>query len=114
MPVINTKTNVVISPEQEIKLKTEFGKAISILPGKSEQWLMLDFQDNCRMYFQGDNSEPTAFAEVKVYGRIDQSRAEQLTAKLCEIFNDVLSVNPSRTYIKYEEVSMWGWNGGNF
>lgn len=114
MPMINTKTNVAITPEQETQLKTEFGKAISILPGKSEQWLMLDFKDNCRMYFQGDNSEPMAFVEVKVYGSIDYNKSNQLTAKLSEILSDVLSINPSKTYIKYEEVGIWGWSGSNF
>ena len=31
MPMISTKTNVAISEEQELTLKSELGKAISIL-----------------------------------------------------------------------------------
>ena len=114
MPMISTKTNVVISEEQELTLKSELGKAISILSGKSEQWLMLSLEDKCRLYFKGDNSKPIAYVEVKVFGKIDYSQSNKLTAKICEIFGEVLNIDASNVYIKYEEVEMWGWNGGNF
>ena len=114
MPMISTKTNVTISPEQELTLKSRLGEAISILSGKSERWLMLSFEDKCQLYFQGNNSNPIAYVEVKVFGRIDYSQSNKLTAKICEIFGDVLDIAASNVYIKYEEVEMWGWNGGNF
>ena len=114
MPMISTKTNVAISAEQEIDLKSRLGEAIAVLSGKSENWLMLDFQDNCRLWFQGDNSAPIAYIEVKVYGRIDYSQSNKLTAKLCKIFNEVMSISPDRIYVKYEEVDMWGYDGSNF
>ena len=114
MPMISTKTNSTISSEQELKLKSELGNAITILSGKSERWLMLSFEDKCRLWFQGDNSKPVAYVEVKVFGRIDYSQSNKLTAKICEIFGDVLNIDASNVYIKYEEVEMWGWNGGNF
>ena len=69
MPMISTKTNVTISPEQELTLKSKLGEAISILSGKSERWLMLSFEDKCHLYFQGNNSNPIAYVEVKVFGR---------------------------------------------
>mgnify|MGYP002110845487 FL=1 len=112
--MISTKTNVTISPEQELTLKSRLGEAISILSGKSERWLMLSFEDKCQLYFQGNNSNPIAYVEVKVFGRIDYSQSNKLTAKICEIFGDVLDIAASNVYIKYEEVEMWGWNGGNF
>ena len=114
MPMISTKTNVTISPEQELTLKSRLGEAISILSGKSERWLMLSFEDQCHLYFQGNNSNPIAYVEVKVFGRIDYSQSNKLTAKICEIFGDVLDIAASNVYIKYEEVEMWGWNGGKF
>ena len=41
MPFISTKTNVNVSKEKEVELKERLGQAISIIPGKSENWLML-------------------------------------------------------------------------
>ena len=114
MPMISIKTNVAISEEQELTLKSELGKAISILSGKSEQWLMLSLEDKCRLYFKGDNSKPIAYVEVKVFGKIDYSQSNKLTAKIWEIFDNVLGIDASNVYIKYEEVDMWGWNGSNF
>ncbi len=114
MPFINSKVNVTISKENEDILKAKLGKAIELIPGKSESWLMLNFEDNCRMYFKGDNSNKLAFVEVKIYGGENKAAFDSLTAKICEIFNEVLAIAPENVYVKYETVANWGWNGGNF
>ena len=114
MPNIATKVNVEITPEKELILKEKLGKAISILKGKSEAWLMLSFEDNCRMYFKGDNSKPMAFVEVQVLGKINPAASAELSAEICSVFEEELSISPDMTYIKYEEIDQWGWNGGNF
>ncbi len=56
MPFINTKTTVEISAEKADSIKSKFGKAISLI-GKSESWLMVNFEEKCRLYFKGDNSQ---------------------------------------------------------
>ncbi len=112
MPFINTKTNVSISREQELKLKTAFGQAISLI-GKSEAWLMLDFEGDRHLYFKGDPA-PAAMVEVKLYGRASAAAYDALTAKLTEILASVLSLPPARIYVKYEEVDTWGMAGSNF
>ena len=114
MPYINSKISTKITKEQETQLKTQLGQAIAIIPGKSERWLMVGFQDEFPMYFGGDNSEPSAFIEVSVFGAENGNAFSELTAKLCEIYNSVLGISPNRIYIKYEGVTYWGWNGGNF
>lgn len=112
MPFIDTKTNVKITKEQETALKTGFGKAISLI-GKSEAWLMLNFESGCSMYFKGDDS-PCAIAEVKLYGSASQSAYNALTAKLTELLSSTLSISPSRIYVKYDEIEYWGMGGHNF
>lgn len=114
MPNIATKVTVEITPEKEVVLKEKLGKAISLLSGKSEAWLMLSFEDNCRIWFKGDNSRPCAFVEVQVLGKINPSDSEKLSAEICSIFEAELAIPADRTYIKYEEIDQWGWNGGNF
>ena len=52
MPFIISRTSRSISREQEQQLKTRLGKAIELVPGKSEQYLMLGFEDNCRFCFR--------------------------------------------------------------
>lgn len=114
MPFINTKVNVEISEEKEKILKEKLGKAIELIPGKSEQWLMLGFEDNVKLYFRGDNSYKIAFVEVKVFGSENKNAFNALTGRICEIFNEVLGIDPDKVYVKYEAVANWGWNGGNF
>lgn len=113
MPNISTKVNVAIPKEKEIAIKTKLGNAISLLSGKSETWLMCSFEENVHLYFQGKD-DPAAFVQVQVFGKINPSQAENLTAEICNIIESELSIPQSRIYVKYEEVSIWGWNGGNF
>ena len=114
MPYIGTKTTVAISPEKEIVLKEKMGKAIEAIPGKTEAWLMCEFEDNCRIWFKGDNSAPSAYVEVKLLGRAEREYYEKLTAIICDILADELSIPADRTYVKYEECEHWGWNNMNF
>ena len=71
MPFINSKVSVEITKQQQQQLKEQLGEAICAIRGKSESWLMLNFEDNQRMYFRGSDSEPIAFIDVKIYGRDD-------------------------------------------
>ena len=66
MPFINSRVSVQVTKEQEEALKEKLGKAISIIPGKSEQWLMIEFADGCNLYFQGNKKEPTALDRKSV------------------------------------------------
>lgn len=113
MPFINSKVSVSISEEQEKELKTRLGQAISIIPGKSEAWLMTGFEDNYHLYFRGDNSQPIAYIEVKIYGSENPSAFDALTGEITKIFNEVLGIAPDHIYVKYEAVTNWGWNGNN-
>lgn len=113
MPFIDVKTNTQVSKNQEVALKEELGRAIAILPGKSERWLMLEIKDSCRMYFHGDDA-PCAMLQVQVFGKIDPVACEKLTGALCEIMQRVLGIPGDSTYVKYEEISLWGWDGQNF
>lgn len=114
MPFIDSKISVKITDEQEKELKTRLGKAIELVPGKSENWLMTGFEDGYHLYFKGLNSRPTAFVEVKIFGREDKQAFNELTGEICGIFKDVLGIEPADVYVKYEAVSNWGWNGSNF
>lgn len=114
MPMILTKTTTKITSEQELILKEKLGKAIEILPGKTETWLMLGFEENCRLWFRGDNSKPLAYVEVSALGKISPDSAEKLTAEICDILKTVLGIEGDGVYVKYEETDKWGFDGGIF
>ncbi|MCD8096351.1 MAG: hypothetical protein LUE12_09560 [Ruminococcus sp.] len=113
MPFINVKTNVSVSKEKEIAVKSALGEAITTIPGKSEAWLMVGIEPDYSLYFKGTD-EPAALVEVSVYGKANPTAFDALTAEICEILGQQLSVDASRIYVKYAATADWGWNGSNF
>ncbi len=114
MPYISTKTNVTITKDKEKAIKSKLGKAIELIPGKSENWLMLAFEDQCSLYFKGNSDQPIAFVEVKLFGSSNASAYDKLTTEITTILKEELEIAPNQIYVKYEEVQNWGWNGNNF
>lgn len=114
MPYINTVTTRKISDSERNEIKAELGKIISLFPGKSEDWLMLSFSDDVKMYFRGDDGADTAFVEVKIFGKSTKEAYENVTAAICELYEEKLGIPSERIYVKYEECDKWGWNGSNF
>ena len=114
MPFIDTKLNIRLSQEKEAILKQKLGEAISFFAGKSEYWLMLNFTDNCRMWFRGYNQFPIAMVEVKLFGTADEDTCNSMTGAICKLFAKELDISPDHVYVKYEFVDRWGWNGENF
>lgn len=113
MPFINTNTNVKITEGQREALKNELGRAITNL-GKSENWLMLSFEDECNMYFKGDSTKPMAFVDISVFGKSTDEACETMTKDLCKVYNDILGISPENLYVKYSGSNQWGWNNMNF
>ena len=114
MPYIGTRVSVALSADKEKEIKEKLGKAIELCPGKTEKWLMTEFADNCRLWFAGDNSAPSAFVEVKVLGGEDKSAFSKMSGAICNILSDTLGISPDHVYITYQGYSSWGWNGSNF
>ena len=114
MPYINVKVSSSLTGEKIEKIKTRLGKAISLFPGKSEAYLMVNIEDNCHLYFKGDNSAPTAFTEVAILGSANKADCENVTAEICNILEDLADVPPDRSYVKFEYSDKWGYNGFMF
>ncbi len=114
MPYIEVKTTAPVTEEKCRAIKSALGDAISLIPGKSEGWLMLAIEGDTHMYFRGDDSQPTAFVEVKIYGSANPDAFRKMTAELTKIYGEILNVAPDHMYIRYFGSSDWGWNGSNF
>ena len=114
MPYIHAKISADLEKSKELELKSQLGKAIRVIPGKSEQWLMTAFEGGQHMYFRGDDSEPCAFVEVKIYGGEDPNAFDKMTGEITRIFSGTLGIAPDHVYVAYEAIANWGWNGSNF
>ena len=111
MPMIALTTSVSLSGKEDA-LKAGLGRAISLLPGKSEAHLMLSLTGNTPMYFQGQKRD-AAFLEVSCFGHGSPAAYGRLTAAVCALLEKELGLDPANVYVKYAETTNWGWNGGN-
>ncbi len=114
MPFISTKTTKTLNKETEKSLKEAYGKAIELLPGKTEKWLMLSFDGDAHMAFHGDMESDMAFLTVALVGAASDEAYAALTKRLCEIMTDILGIPADMVYIKYQEIDHWGFDGINF
>lgn len=113
MPFINSKVSVKMTEQEKDTIKTKLGQALSTL-GKSEAWLMVGFEDEYCLYFKGQKAPKIAMVEVSLFGKAGAAAYDQFTSQVCTIFGEVLGIPADQIYVKYEEVSHWGWNGSNF
>ena len=95
MPYIRTTVSTPLTEENKTNLKSKLGEAIALIPGKSESWLMLSFEDNMSMYFKGDNSAEYAYLEVSIFGSTSDAAYDRLSAALSEIINEELGIDRS-------------------
>ena len=113
MPFIETKTSMKISAEAEASMRKRLGEAISLIKGKSEDWLMLNFRDCERMAFRGKTGD-MAIVSVEILGHADQNDYDKLTESICNIVFEEIGVPQDKIYVKYTELDTWGYNGFNF
>lgn len=112
MPYINVKTNREVSEEKITFIKTELGKAITAIPGKSESWLMVCVEGKKALFFKGEDA-PAAMVEVSIYGNASHNALSTLTSHITGILNNTLGISPDRIYVSYMATDNWGWNGSN-
>ena len=113
MPYIKTTTTAKIDNEKKQALTEAFGRAIELIPGKSERWLMLGFFGEVDMTLAGTAEGGAAMIEVQLLGSASSGAKSDLTAALTSEASSILGVSPGRIYINYSEFDTWGWNGQN-
>ena len=113
MPFVDSKITLKISDEKKEVLKAKIGEAISII-GKPESYLMVGFEDDYTLYFAGNKLEKGAYVSIDVFGSVNSSQADQMTARICEIYEEELGIPGNNIYVEYRGTRDWGWNGRNF
>ena len=111
MPFIIARVNVPVSREQEQEIKSYLGRAIELVPGKSEQYLLLGIEENYHFWLRGDDSQPAAYIEASIFGNESHCGYESFTREITKVFHEVLSIPPENIYLKYDDIRVWGVGG---
>lgn len=114
MPFIDVKTSAELNAGKIEKVKCELGNAISLIPGKSEAWLMVNISDNCNLFFKGNDNKDTAFVDVSIFGETSKQNCEKFTSEICRILEDSVGIPSDRVYVKFEFSNLWGYNNFMF
>lgn len=114
MPFINSKISCKLDADKQERIKTALGQIITTVPGKSENFLMVGFEDEYELYFGGNKLDKGAFVEVRIFGSTSDDILEKLTGQICALYEQELGIAPNNVYVTYDFVNHWGWNGSNF
>jgi len=107
MPFVEVSVSCELTEEKEKKLVSSFGKIIEEIPGKNESNLMMKVNDNCSLWFKGDNSKPIAFVNVAIYGKAEAEKYSAFSSKVLDFLEAELSIDKKDVYIKIEENYNW-------
>ncbi len=113
MPFIDSKITGAVSQEKKSIIKSELGKTMAMI-GKPENFLMIGFEDNYDLYMGGKQLDKGAYVSVSLLGAASKAAYENMTAKICEIYEKELGIPGNAVYVTYHEIKDWGWNGNNF
>lgn len=114
MPFIDVKVSKTLGKNEIDTIKTRLGKTISIISGKSENYLMVNITDNCHLYFKGNQNEPTSMTDVSIYGTACREDCKKFTAEICNILFEEAQIPSNRSYVKYQFIENWGYDGFMF
>ncbi len=113
MPFIDSKITVPVAPEKREVLKSELGKAVSIL-SKPESFLMVGFEYNYDLFLGGKKLDKGAYVAVSLFGNASSDAYNKMTSEICNLFEKELGIPGNAVYVTYHGVKDWGWNGSNF
>lgn len=114
MPFVGSKVSKSVTKRQEIKLKEGLGQAIALVPGKSEKYLMTEFEDNCHLYFQGRNDKPIAYIEAALFGNEMHYGYDNFVKYVTKLYNETLNIPTENIFIRFEDIPDWAEAGMNF
>ena len=111
MPFIKTKVNCAITENQEMLLKARMGEAVSLIPSKNENYLLLEFEDNCRMWLRGGHASGIAYVEAAIFGNEDHEGFSAFASEVTRSFTEILGIPAENIYIKFEDIASWSVGG---
>lgn len=111
MPFIRVNVPIELNEAKKEAVKSELGKLVEILPGKSESVLMVELNGSKTMYFKGEKTQPCAFVEIRLYKESPMEAKKEFTGKVFEMLERVLGLKPGNVFINFMEFPNWGSGG---
>ncbi|MGV3011809.1 phenylpyruvate tautomerase MIF-related protein [Streptococcus thoraltensis] len=110
MPFIMMKTSQTVTQEEEVALKTAFGQAISCVPGKSEQVLLVGIEGDYSFYLRGEKSS-VAYIEISLFDTPEHRGYASMTSLVTRAVEEILGTPKEQIYLHFHDIAAWGVAG---
>jgi hypothetical protein len=110
MPYISVTIGQRLDVSQKETLKSELGRLITIIPGKTEPDLLVNIQDGASLYMGGTDA-PSAYIDLRVYTRTDPEAKKRFTREVFACITRLFGIETSRQYLTIGEYDHWGYDG---
>jgi hypothetical protein len=110
MPYISISIGQKLDAPQKEALKSELGRLITIIPGKTEPDLLVNIQDGGSLYMAG-TGEPSVYIDLRVYTKTDPEAKKRFTRELCAFITRRFGIEAARQYLTISEYDHWGYDG---
>ena len=107
MPFMDIKASCPVNSQQEVQLKSALGRAIALIPGKTESHLMLRVEDNCRMWFAGEQEGPIVMVEVAIYGSASAQAVSDFGREAVALIKKELGA--AHVYLNLRQSTDWSY-----
>ncbi len=113
MPFISITTNVTLTTQHEVRIKSEAARVMNDIAGKPEEWLMIALHPGTLLFFQGASDPRTAYIEIKYVGAFAAEVKEKIVKGIAKLMQEEVGVSPDRLYIHFAGSSAadWAWSG---
>jgi phenylpyruvate tautomerase PptA (4-oxalocrotonate tautomerase family) len=110
MPYIGLNISEKLSESQKEKLKSEIGRLITVIPGKTEEVTIVDISGGRSMYM-GGKAIPCAYVDIRVYTKADPEGKKRFAEELFTVLEGELGIPKDNVYMSVLEFEQWGGHG---
>ena len=112
MPFVDVRIGKKLELDQVLDMKAKIGELISILPGKSEDNVMIQIQTGCDLFYQGNQVDLGGYTIVKLFGSSPREKKEAFAKALFDMYEKDFGLSKSQIYLNFAELDSWGVDGG--
>ncbi|GHV72788.1 hypothetical protein AGMMS49940_00900 [Spirochaetia bacterium] len=110
MPYIAFNISEKLTASQKEIIKSETGRLVTVIPGKTEEVTIVDICDGHSMY-KGGKAIPCAYVDIRVYTKAEPAGKKQFVNDLFILLEKELGINKDNVYISVLEFEQWGDHG---
>ncbi|HGO5855186.1 TPA: phenylpyruvate tautomerase MIF-related protein [Mannheimia haemolytica] len=106
MAFIHIQTNVGISKEVQKEISDVIGKAVSLISHQSADSILIVFDDNKAMYYQGN--EPAVLVKFRAFGNENRTGYRAFSAQINQILHRTLHIASGRIFVEFADINAFG------